>query len=388
MGAGGATGGGPVAWIAPAFVPDLGAVLERGGGEVDATGRGSPCGSGGRGIARATPGAPARRRPARRCPARRRAGPHRHAYDRPACDCPAATAPATAAARPRARPCDRPARSRARPRRPPVAPSATRHWRSTPAAATASTPSGCCGCRRRPSPAAPPSPPRARAAPPTAACSSTRCSSAWISAGPSSRAPEAVRPPRRRRVCTRARSGRGRRAGRARAALRRERAVCPAGPRHQTRREERFSFPLSADPAQPLVVGALDVLARDRGGGCWSSTTRAIGCTEPTRLSSSSASTRPSGWSTRWRRCGPAPRRSRSPTASWSSPTRRSRSASSAARCPSSRRGWRARPGVVERRFEVTPAPYRGLCAGCPAEGGLCSWPLAMTRRESPDTLF
>ena len=44
--------------------------------------------------------------------------------------------------------------------------------------------------------------------------------------------------------------------------------------------------------------------------------------------------------------------------------------------------------GVLERRFEVTAAPYRGLCAGCPAQGGLCSWPLEMTRRESPDTLF
>ena len=44
--------------------------------------------------------------------------------------------------------------------------------------------------------------------------------------------------------------------------------------------------------------------------------------------------------------------------------------------------------GVLERRFEVAPAPYRGLCAGCPAQGGLCSWPLEMTRRESPDTLF
>jgi ATP-dependent exoDNAse (exonuclease V) beta subunit len=44
--------------------------------------------------------------------------------------------------------------------------------------------------------------------------------------------------------------------------------------------------------------------------------------------------------------------------------------------------------GVVARRFEVTPAPCRTTCAGCPAEGGLCSWPLAQTRRESADTLF
>jgi hypothetical protein len=44
--------------------------------------------------------------------------------------------------------------------------------------------------------------------------------------------------------------------------------------------------------------------------------------------------------------------------------------------------------GVLAREFAVTPAPWRGVCAGCPAEGGLCSWPVEMTRRESPDTLF
>ncbi len=44
--------------------------------------------------------------------------------------------------------------------------------------------------------------------------------------------------------------------------------------------------------------------------------------------------------------------------------------------------------GVRRNEFPVSPAPHRGLCVGCPAEGGLCSWPLAMTRRESPDTLF
>ena len=44
--------------------------------------------------------------------------------------------------------------------------------------------------------------------------------------------------------------------------------------------------------------------------------------------------------------------------------------------------------GVLARRFEVSPTPHRALCAGCPAEGGLCSWPLASTRRESADCLF
>ena len=44
--------------------------------------------------------------------------------------------------------------------------------------------------------------------------------------------------------------------------------------------------------------------------------------------------------------------------------------------------------GVLERRFAVSETPHRGLCAGCPAQGGLCSWPLEMTRREAPDRLF
>jgi ATP-dependent exoDNAse (exonuclease V) beta subunit len=44
--------------------------------------------------------------------------------------------------------------------------------------------------------------------------------------------------------------------------------------------------------------------------------------------------------------------------------------------------------GVRRREFSVTEIPQRSICAGCPAEGGLCSWPLEMTRRESVDQLF
>jgi ATP-dependent exoDNAse (exonuclease V) beta subunit len=44
--------------------------------------------------------------------------------------------------------------------------------------------------------------------------------------------------------------------------------------------------------------------------------------------------------------------------------------------------------GALAREFTVTDAPHRGVCDGCPAEGGLCSWPLEMTRREAPDRLF
>jgi ATP-dependent exoDNAse (exonuclease V) beta subunit len=44
--------------------------------------------------------------------------------------------------------------------------------------------------------------------------------------------------------------------------------------------------------------------------------------------------------------------------------------------------------GVLRREFTVTEAPQRNVCDGCPAEGGLCSWPLEMTRREAADRLF
>ena len=44
--------------------------------------------------------------------------------------------------------------------------------------------------------------------------------------------------------------------------------------------------------------------------------------------------------------------------------------------------------GVLERDFRVTDAPHRAICDGCPAEGGLCSWSLEMTRRDAPDRLF
>jgi ATP-dependent helicase/nuclease subunit A len=44
--------------------------------------------------------------------------------------------------------------------------------------------------------------------------------------------------------------------------------------------------------------------------------------------------------------------------------------------------------GVLRREFPVAEAPHRGLCSGCPAEGGLCTWPRDVTRREAPDRLF
>jgi ATP-dependent helicase/nuclease subunit A len=44
--------------------------------------------------------------------------------------------------------------------------------------------------------------------------------------------------------------------------------------------------------------------------------------------------------------------------------------------------------GVVRGDFTPAANPHRSLCSGCPGEGGLCTWPLALTRREAPDRLF
>jgi hypothetical protein len=43
--------------------------------------------------------------------------------------------------------------------------------------------------------------------------------------------------------------------------------------------------------------------------------------------------------------------------------------------------------GVLAGEFPVSDAPGVDVCNGCPGEGGLCSWPLEMTRRdpEAPD---
>jgi ATP-dependent exoDNAse (exonuclease V) beta subunit len=44
--------------------------------------------------------------------------------------------------------------------------------------------------------------------------------------------------------------------------------------------------------------------------------------------------------------------------------------------------------GVLHERFAVSEEPCLALCNGCPGEGGLCSWPLEMTRRQAIDRLF
>ncbi len=43
---------------------------------------------------------------------------------------------------------------------------------------------------------------------------------------------------------------------------------------------------------------------------------------------------------------------------------------------------------LLRGEFAVAEVPERALCSGCPAEGGLCSWPTELTRRDAADRLF
>jgi ATP-dependent exoDNAse (exonuclease V) beta subunit len=156
-----------------------------------------------------------------------------------------------------------------------------------------------------------------------------------------------------------------------------------------TRREERFAFPFGSDPSQPLVVGAIDVLAREPSGRMLVVDYKSdrLDGADPAAIVARQYATQRLVYALAALHAGAE--------------------AAEIAHCFLERPGEpvsvtfeRAQmaelqtrlaalgQGVLERRFQVAAAPYRGLCAGCPAQGGLCSWPLEMTRRESPDTLF
>ncbi len=160
----------------------------------------------------------------------------------------------------------------------------------------------------------------------------------------------------------------------------------------EVRREERFAFALDAAAAPPLVVGALDVVAREPGPGSPQALivdykSDRLGVAEPADVVAGAYATQRLVYALAALRGGAAtvdvahcflerpevPVIARFTTADADALTAQLRALSA---------------GVRERRFTVTPEPCRAVCAGCPAEGGLCSWPLAQTRRESPDRLF
>jgi len=163
------------------------------------------------------------------------------------------------------------------------------------------------------------------------------------------------------------------------------------------RREERFSFLLdapagaAAGPARAdvLITGALDVLAREPGGGMLVvdyKSDRLEGAA-PDDVVARDYATQRTIYALAVLRRGAA--RLEVVHAFLEAPDRPVVAAFTQADAPALERELAALArGPLGRRFAVSEAPHRALCGGCPAEGGLCSWPLALTRREAPDRLF
>ncbi len=377
-GDGGPTGGGPAAWIAPAFVPELGTVLDAGGGELDRDGA----------VISVRVGRPEDRRP----------------------DADPGPAPGSAPG-----PAGRPRAATSGPQLPGSGP-------EPPAASSEPAP-------------APPGPP---ASPPPVATLSysalqeyERCGYRFyaervlgLPPGPDtagdSGAPAGPRSAADRGVLAHAllerldfRRPLAPAADAVRAAARRTRLWPPPGPAEadelaalvgrfgastlcrrlaaagSIRREERFAFPVGPDPAAPLVVGAIDVLARERGDSLLIvdyKSDRLLG-TAPERLVAEQYAIQRLVYALAALRAGAATvevvhcfiEEPETPVSAVYDRGRR----------PDLEQGLAGLSrGILCREFTVTPAPHRRVCAGCPAEGGLCSWPLEQTRRESPDQLF
>jgi len=151
------------------------------------------------------------------------------------------------------------------------------------------------------------------------------------------------------------------------------------------RREQRFSFAL-AD--QTIVTGALDVLAREPGG------LALVVDYKTDRLDATDPQTAARGYEIQRLIYAIAALRSGANEVQIAHcfleapevPVIVSFGADQLPELDASLQSLAA--GVVAGRFEVSPEPHRALCAGCPAEGSLCSWPLSMTRRAAADTLF
>jgi ATP-dependent helicase/nuclease subunit A len=351
IGAGGPTGGGPVAWIAPAFVPDLGTVLSGGGGEVQGDGMRIAVRVG---------------RPEDRL---REAPPP----------------PAYAALTPAALPAVSPVTGA------PAPPVATLSYSSLGEYAR-------CGYRfyaervlGLPAAPEPPAP-----------------SAAQIGAGPRSAADRGVllhallerldfrRPaiPSADEILAAAvREGLSPPPGPAEsdelAALVRRFAhseLCARlGRATETRREERFAFPAQDGV---MIVGAIDVLAREAGGRLLVVDYKSDRLdAEPESLVEGQYATQRLIYALAALRTGVetveiAHCFLERPEDQVVAVFERSGTEALEAELRGLSRG------ALEWEFAVTPAPHRAVCAGCPAEGGLCSWPVEMTRREAPDRLF
>jgi ATP-dependent helicase/nuclease subunit A len=150
------------------------------------------------------------------------------------------------------------------------------------------------------------------------------------------------------------------------------------------RREQRFSFPLD----EVLVTGALDVLARERTGMLVVDyKSDRLGATAPEQVVAEQYAGQQLIYALAVLRTGAV--RVEVAHVFLEAPERPVLASFTAAERPALEARLAARAGgVLRHEFEVTPVPHRSICQGCPAEGGLCSWPVALTRRERPDQLF
>jgi ATP-dependent exoDNAse (exonuclease V) beta subunit len=160
------------------------------------------------------------------------------------------------------------------------------------------------------------------------------------------------------------------------------------GRARSVRREERFRFLLGSEPGV-LIGGVLDVIAREPGGLSLVvdyKTDRLEGA-DPQALADSAYGTQRLVYALAALRAGAEsvevvhtflelPQR---PAVAY---FRREQAPALEAKLSA------LAGGVLRGEFTVTEAPHREVCDGCPAEGGLCSWPLEMTRREAADRLF
>ncbi len=155
------------------------------------------------------------------------------------------------------------------------------------------------------------------------------------------------------------------------------------------RREERFRFLLGSRPPELVIVGVFDVIAREPGGRTLIvdyKTDRLDGA-DPQALADSAYGTQRLLYALAALKAGAD---SVEVVHTFLElPQRPAVAHFTRDQAPALEAELTALAGgVLRREFTVTEAPHRGLCEGCPAEGGLCSWPLEMTRREAPDRLF
>jgi ATP-dependent helicase/nuclease subunit A len=152
-------------------------------------------------------------------------------------------------------------------------------------------------------------------------------------------------------------------------------------------REQRFTLSLGRD--RPLVIGAFDVIARERGGRMLIVDYKSdrLGGRDPHELLAAAYAEQRLIYALAALRAGA--REVEVAHVFLEAATRPLIASFTPADAGALDRRLRELVApILAGRFPVAEEPHRALCAGCPAEAGLCSHPPALTRRESPGRLF